>query len=102
MFERILTVLRKEFRSVFRDARMRLVIFGVPVIQTLIFGYAVTMDVRNVRLVTIDRDGTPESRELLARFTGSDYFQTVLATGDEDAARKAIDIGSASAILQIN
>jgi ABC-2 type transport system permease protein len=102
MWERILTVLRKEFRSVFRDARMRLVIFGVPVIQTLIFGYAVTMDVRNVRLVTIDRDNTPASRALLARFTGSDYFQTVLATNDEDAARAQIDASTASAILQIN
>jgi ABC-2 type transport system permease protein len=102
MWERILTVLRKEFRSVFRDARMRMVIFGVPVIQTLIFGYAVTMDVRNVRLVTIDRDQTPASRALLARFTGSDYFQTVLATNDEEAARTQIDAGAASAIVQIN
>lgn len=102
MWERILTVLRKEFRSVFRDPRMRLVIFGVPVIQTLIFGYAVTMDVRNVRLVTIDRDQTPASRALMARFTGSDYFQTVVATNDETEARTEIDASRASAIVQIN
>jgi ABC-2 type transport system permease protein len=102
MFERILTMLRKEFRSVFRDPRMRLVIFGVPVIQTLIFGYAVTMDVRHVRLVVIDRDGTPASRELIARFTGSDYFDAVLATQDESAARLQIDAAEAAAILQIN
>ena len=55
MWERIFTILRKEFRSVFRDPRMRMVIFGVPVLQTLIFGYAVTMDVRHVRLVVVDR-----------------------------------------------
>ena len=57
MWERILTILRKEFRSVFRDPRMRMVIFGLPVVQTLIFGYAVTLDVRHVRLVVIDRSG---------------------------------------------
>ena len=102
MWERILTVLRKEFRSVFRDARMRMVIFGVPVLQTLIFGYAVTMDVRHVRLVVIDRDQTPASRSLLTRFTGSDYFDAVLTTNDEAAARAAIDAADASAILQIN
>jgi ABC-2 type transport system permease protein len=102
MWERILTVLRKEFRSVFRDARMRMVIFGVPVLQTLIFGYAVTMDVRHVRLVLIDRDNTPASRSLITRFTGSDYFDAVLTTNDEAAARAAIDVANASAILQIN
>ena len=50
MWERIVTMLRKEFRSVLRDPRMRMVIFGLPIIQCLIFGYAVTMDVRHVRL----------------------------------------------------
>ena len=102
MWERILTMLRKEFRSVFRDPRMRVVIFGVPLIQTLIFGYAVTLDVRHVKLVLIDRDNTPASRELAARFTGSGYFDLVLATADERAAASALDRGDASAVLQIN
>ncbi len=102
MGERILTILRKEFRSIFRDPRMRMVIFGVPVIQTLIFGYAVTMDVRHVRLVVIDRDQTPMSRRLVARFDGSDYFDVVLRTNSEQRARALIDGASASAILQID
>ncbi|MDO8538983.1 MAG: ABC transporter permease [Opitutaceae bacterium] len=102
MWERILAMLRKEFRSVFRDPRMRMVIFGVPVIQTLIFGYAVTMDVRHVRLVVVDRDNTPASRELVARFTGSDYFDAVAYTNDENEARAAIDGTRAAAVLQIN
>src|SRR5512133_1266311 len=102
MWERILTMLRKEFRSVFRDPRMRMVIFGVPIIQTLVFGYAVTMDVRHVRLVVLDRDNTPASRELVARFTGSDYFDAVAQTNDERKARAAIDAADAAAVLQIN
>ena len=59
MWERIFTVLRKEFRSVFRDPRMRMVILVLPVIQTLIFGYAVSLDVRHVRLGILDRDRHP-------------------------------------------
>jgi len=102
MWERILTILRKEFRSVFRDPRMRMVIIGVPVLQTLIFGYAVTLDVRHVRLVVIDRDNTPASRELVARFTGSAYFDAVARTTDEAAARARVDSADAAAILQIN
>jgi ABC-2 type transport system permease protein len=102
MWERILTLLRKEFLSVFRDPRMRLVIFGVPVIQTLVFGYAVTMDVRHVRLVVIDHDNTPASRELVARFTGSDYFEVIRRTDDETEARALIDAADAAAILQLD
>jgi ABC-2 type transport system permease protein len=102
MWERIFTILRKEFRSVFRDPRMRMVIFGVPVLQTLIFGYAVTMDVRHVRLVVVDRDGTPDSRALVARFEGSEYFAIVARTNDENRARALIDGAEASAVLQIN
>ena len=102
MWERIVTILRKEFRSVLRDPRMRMVIFGLPIIQCLIFGYAVTMDVRHVRLVIIDRDHTPASRALITRFTGSDYFDAVEYTNDEARARALIDAAEASAILQIN
>ena len=61
MWERILTLLRKEFRSVLRDPRMRLVIFGLPVIQTMIFGYAVTLDVRHVPLAIVDRGARSET-----------------------------------------
>ncbi len=102
MWERILSILRKEFRSIFRDPRMRMVLFGVPVIQTLIFGYAVTMDVRHVRLAVVDRDGTPASRELVARFTGSDYFDAVLQTQDIREAAAWLDAATTSAVLQLH
>ncbi len=102
MWERILTILRKEFRSVFRDPRMRLVILGLPLIQTMIFGYAVSLDVKHVPLVIVDRDGTPASRALIARFTGSAYFDAVRHTQDEAEARALIDAARASAILQAN
>ena len=102
MWERIHAMLRKEFLSVFRDPRMRLVIFGLPVIQTLIFGYAVSLDVRHVRLGVLDRDQTPASRALVARFTCSSYFDAVAYTQDEAVARRLIDAGDAAAILQIN
>jgi len=102
MWERILTILRKEFRSVFRDPRMRMVILGLPVIQTLLFGYAVTLDVRHVQLVVIDRDQSPASRALVARFLGSGYFDAECWTLDERAAQREIDAARAAAILQLN
>jgi ABC-2 type transport system permease protein len=102
MWERILTILRKEFRSVFRDPRMRMVIIGIPILQTFIFGYAVTLDVRHVKLAIVDRDGTPASRALVARFTGSAYFDAVAFTQNDDEARALIDSTEAAAALCIN
>jgi ABC-2 type transport system permease protein len=102
MWERILTILRKEFRSVLRDPRMRMVIIGVPLLQTFIFGYAVSLDVRHVKLAVLDRDGTPASRALIARFTGSAYFDAIAHPADEAAARALIDSATASAVLQVN
>ena len=101
MWERILHMLRKEFAQVFRDPRMRMVIFGVPILQCLIFGYAVTMDVRHIHLVVMDRDNTPASRELVAAFLGSDYFDARLWTDDEAAARALIDAAEAGGVLRI-
>ncbi|MFT3783762.1 MAG: ABC transporter permease [Nibricoccus sp.] len=102
MWERILTLLRKEFRSILRDPRMRMVIVGVPILQTLIFGYAVTLDVRHVPLVVVDRDNTVASREIVQRFTGSSYFEVIANTDDEDYARSLIDSATAAAVIQIN
>lgn len=102
MLERILHMLRKEFAQVFRDPRMRMVIFGVPILQCLIFGYAVTMDVRNIKLVLVDRDNTPASRELVAAFLGSEYFEAHLWTGDETAAAAEVDAAVAGGVLRID
>lgn len=101
MLERILHMLRKEFAQVFRDPRMRMVIFGVPILQCLIFGYAVTMDVRHIHLVVMDRDNTPASRELVAAFLGSDYFDARLWTDDEAGARALVDAAEAGGVLRI-
>jgi len=102
MWERIQHMLRKEFVQVFRDPRMRMVIFGVPIIQCLIFGYAVTMDVRHVRLVVIDHDRTPASRALVAAFTGSDYFDVVRYAVHDHEADAMLDAAAAGAILRID
>ena len=102
MFERIKHMLIKEFIQVFRDPRMRTVIFIIPCIQTIVIGYAVTLDVRDVRTAVYDLDNTADSRGLVARFLRSGYFRAVEYVGDEDRARELVDRSQASAVLQIN
>lgn len=101
MFEPLRAMLRKEFIQALRDPRMRAVLLVVPVVQVLIFGYAVTTDVRDVRLAVLDRDGTPESRELVSRFTGSGYFREVARPAGDDALRTLLDRGRVRAALVV-
>ncbi len=66
MFERIRHMLIKEFIQVFRDPKMKGVIFLMPIIQVLVFGYAVTTDVKHVATAVYDLDNSVASRELPA------------------------------------
>jgi ABC-2 type transport system permease protein len=102
MFERIRQMLIKEFIQVFRDPRMRTVIFIIPCIQTIVIGYAVTLDVRDVPTAIYDRDNTAASRELVARFIRSGYFCATEYVGDDARAQELIDRGRVSVVLRIN
>ena len=77
MWERIKHMLIKEFIQIFRDPRMKGVIFLMPIIQLLVFGYAVTTDVKNVATLIHDLDNSVASRELVSRFVKSGYFSVV-------------------------
>jgi ABC-2 type transport system permease protein len=102
MFERIRHMLRKEFIQVFRDPKMKGVVFLMPIIQVLVFGYAVTTDVRHVATAVLDFDNSVASRELVARFVESGYFDVVEHMADEARARELIDRGQVRAVLRMN
>jgi ABC-2 type transport system permease protein len=102
MFDRIKQMLIKEFIQVSRDPRMRTVIFIIPCIQTIVIGYAVTLDVRDARTAVYDLDNTAQSRELVARFLDSGYFRAVAYVDDDEQAQDLIDRGRASLVLRIN
>lgn len=102
MFERIRHMLIKEFIQVFRDPRMRAVVFVMPIVQVLVFGYAVTTDVKHVPLAVIDFDNSIASRELTAQFTETEYFDLVGHVTTDAEAERLIDHGDAQAVLRIN
>jgi ABC-2 type transport system permease protein len=93
--ERVFEMVRKEFRQIFRDVRMRGVLFVAPVIQLVVFGYAVSTDVRNTPTFVVDTDGTHESRELVEAFTASGYFRIVGTSRRPADLVRALDHGTA-------
>ena len=102
MFERIKPMLVKEFIQLLRDPKMRGVLFLMPIIQVLVFGYAVTTDVKHVATGVYDLDKSVASRELIARFLKSGYFDIVEYVGDDDRARDLLDRGKALLVLRMN
>jgi ABC-2 type transport system permease protein len=102
MVERLKHMLKKEFIQIFRDPRMRAVIFVVPVFQVLIFGYAVTTDVRDIRTGVLDFDNSVRSRALLDRFSGSGYFDVVKRLSNDADVRDALDRGDVKAVLRMD
>ena len=102
MFERLKAMLVKEFIQVLRDPRMRFVVLVIPVVQTIIFGYAVNTDVRDVATAVYDLDNSSRSRELADRFLKSGYFDLRERVYQEGRARELIDRGEVKALLRMN
>ena len=75
--QRLLYLIQKEFRQVFRDRAMVGIMFMAPVVQTIVLGFAMTTDVKNVKLVIYDADDSAASRELCRRFIHNPYFHFV-------------------------
>lgn len=101
MFERLKRMFIKEFLQMFRDPRMRIVLFGVPLIQLVIMAFAMTMDVTDITTAIIDQDNTPESRELLQRFSSSGYFEVVEHIEQLSEINHLLDTYSVQALICI-
>jgi ABC-2 type transport system permease protein len=94
-------VIVKEFQQLKQDKRIIPVIFVAPVLQIVIFGFAVNTDVTRVPMVLVDQDRTRESRELAERFTASTYFELVGVEDEPDAADPWLVKGTAQLALVI-
>ncbi len=102
--ERLLRVrhmVRKELRQLFRDPKTKRVIFVSPIIQLILFGYAVNTDVRDVSTFLVDHDRTASSRDFVRSFTASGYFRLVAESDRPADLARALDHGQAVVVLQI-
>jgi ABC-2 type transport system permease protein len=100
MRERLLRVralLRKEFRQLLRDPKAKRVVFGAPIIQLLLFGYAVTTDVHNVPMHVVDFDRTAASRELQQALSAGGYFNIIAVSERPAELETDLDAGRAGA-----
>ena len=102
MFERIRRVVVKEFIQLFRDRRMKAIVFVIPIMQLIVFGYAVTTDVNDIRTAIYDLDRTAESRELFRRLEASGYFSIRYSVQSPAEIQELLDRGKITAAIQVN
>lgn len=86
--DRVLALAGKELIAIRRDPKLLRLVFVSPLIQLMVFGYAVSTDVRNTRLFVVDHDRTAESRSLVDAMTSSGYFRIA---GRSDRPRDLVD-----------
>ena len=98
---RLLAVVVKELRQVRRDPFSLLMLIALPAFMLVLYGFALNFDVRHVRLAVQDRDRSPASRELVASFTHSTYFDLVAAPGPGTDLDALVERRTARAVLVI-
>ena len=99
MKSRIVPLMRKEALHIRRDPRSLYLAVGLPVIMLLLFGYAITLEVRHMPIGVIDQDGSAAGRDLIARVTSTGYFELRTLSADYGGAVRALDDGTAKIFL---
>ncbi|HEX2952566.1 MAG TPA: ABC transporter permease [Bacillota bacterium] len=93
---RLLSIAKKEFIQIRRDRSILPIIFILPIVQVIIFGYVATTDIRSIPFGVYDPHPSQASRELINRFTDSGYFKLVGEAERMDDLGHWLDQGKAS------
>jgi len=99
MNNRLFAIMRKELIQIRRDRRTLAIMFLIPVFQLIMFGYAVTTDVKHLPMAVLDRDKSAASRELIDTYQASTYFDIAYTVGSESELAYLMDSGAARAGL---
>ena len=88
--KQFLSFVIKESRHILRDRRMMLILFGMPIVLMLLFGFAITNDVKNVRVVVVTSQMDSETQAAVDRMAASEYFNITATVGTSREAERLI------------
>ena len=89
--KQFITFLKKEFAHVLRDRKTLLILFGMPIMQILIFGFALTNEVKNSKIVIVDYAKDIASQKIITKIEASSYFEiekAMMSAGDRSGISK--------------
>jgi ABC-2 type transport system permease protein len=100
-WRRVRSLIIKEFRQLRRDRRtLRLFLFA-PILQLFLFGYAVSTDLKDVKLAVALRDASASARGLVTAVVETRGFRVTRVSGDADRLRGWLDDGTAQIALDV-
>jgi ABC-2 type transport system permease protein len=71
----LLGFVKKEFTHIFRDTRTMVILFGIPIIQLMLFGYVITTEIKDARIAILDHSNDNVTREIKNKILSSGYFR---------------------------
>lgn len=98
---RVVAIARKEFLHILYDFRTLFIVFLMPMVQLVMFGYALNMEIEEVELAVADQSNTPASRQLVEAFRGSSFFRLQPGAGGAAEAEVLFATHQARAVLII-
>lgn len=72
--KQFLSFVQKEFHHIFRDRRTMLILLGMPIVQIILFGFAITTEVKNVKVAVLDYSKDISTRQIIDKLDASEYF----------------------------
>ncbi len=97
--KRFIGFIRKEFYHIFRDKRTLFILFGMPVVQIMLFGFAITNEIKNVDLAILDKSKDVNTEEIINKIASSNYFTIKKIIQNESEIEAIFKKGSVKAVL---
>ena len=97
--KRFIGFIKKEFYHIFRDRRSLFILFGMPIAQILLFGFAITNEINNVDIAILDHSKDVITKEIINKIAASKYFSIREFIQDEDEIETIFKKGHVKAVL---
>ncbi len=100
--KRFVGFIKKEFYHIFRDRRSLFILFGMPIAQILLFGFAITNEINNVDIAVLDQAKDATSKEIINKIAASKHFSIIDIIEQESSIEAIFKKGKVKAVLQFD
>lgn len=97
--KRFIGFVKKEFYHIFRDKRSMFILFGMPIAQIMLFGFAITNEINNVNIAILDKSKDVETKLLINKISASKHFKIEDEVSNENQIEAVFKKGKVKAVL---
>ncbi|MFV0419732.1 MAG: ABC transporter permease [Dysgonomonas sp.] len=97
--KQFISFVKKEFYHIFRDRRTMLILLGMPIVQIIIFGFAITTEVKNTQIVVLDPSKDISTQRIIEQIQASEYFSIVEVIDNPNEVDKVFKEGKVNFVV---